>query len=287
MIDWHSPLCATVTMSQRELLLTADAESPGHNTAAWDPLTGTQVAAFPGGHAAAGTLCTLAGHWLAAAERGRPGIQLWRLAHRDAVHQRLSTPGPVGALAADPAAVWLALAVGERVFVHHAASGQLLAALSRHYQPVTALAFTDDGSHFVSAAEDGLAVVWPVADCADPESARHGQPLHVWAHHSLPVTGLHVGGGGVRARVLTCSRDQTCKVYQLSGGQLLLSVSFDVGLTAVVLGPGETRAFCGTAGGAVLSFSLTEPPRALERNVPTSVSDPPPTRSATAVSSKS
>ncbi|KAF0295180.1 WD repeat-containing protein 18 [Amphibalanus amphitrite] len=173
---------------------------------------------------------------------GRPGVQLWRLARRDAVHQRLSTPGPVTALAADPAATWLALAVAERVFVHELSSGRLLAVLSRHYQTVTALRFTDDGSHFVSAADDGLAAVWPVAGCADPESARHGQPLHVWAHHSLPITGLHVGGGGPRARVLTCSRDQTCKVYQLSSGELLLSVSFDVGLTSVALGPAETPA---------------------------------------------
>ncbi|XP_043233805.1 WD repeat-containing protein 18-like [Amphibalanus amphitrite] len=256
-------------MSQLELLLTADAESPAHNTVAWDPATGTQVAAFRGGHAAAGTLCSLAGHSLAAAERGRPGVQLWRLARRDAVHQRLSTPGPVTALAADPAATWLALAVAERVFVHELSSGRLLAVLSRHYQTVTALRFTDDGSHFVSAADDGLAAVWPVAGCADPESARHGQPLHVWAHHSLPITGLHVGGGGPRARVLTCSRDQTCKVYQLSSGELLLSVSFDVGLTSVALGPAETRVFCGTASGSVLSFSLTEPPRSLEQHVPT------------------
>ena len=258
-----------ITMSQLELLLTSDAESPTHNTVAWDPATGTQVAAFRGGHAAAGTLCPLAGLSLAAAERGRPGIQLWRLAHRDAAQQRLSTPGPVSALAADPAAAWLALAVAERVFVHHLASGRLLAVLSRHYQTVTALRFTDDGSHFVSAADDGLAAVWPVAACVDPESARHGQPLHVWAHHSLPVTGLHVGGGGVRARVVTCSRDQTCKVYQLSSGQLLLSVSFDVGLTAVTVGPAESRVFCGTAGGAILSFSLTDPPRSLEQHVST------------------
>ena len=34
-------------------------------------------------------------------------------------------------------------------------SGALLAVLSRHYQPVTVLSFTKDGSHLISGGEDG------------------------------------------------------------------------------------------------------------------------------------
>ena len=34
-------------------------------------------------------------------------------------------------------------------------SGALLAVLSRHYQPVTVLSFTKDGSHLLSGGEDG------------------------------------------------------------------------------------------------------------------------------------
>ena len=32
--------------------------------------------------------------------------------------------------------------------------------LSRHYQNVTNLRFTDNGSHFVSAGDDNLVIVW-------------------------------------------------------------------------------------------------------------------------------
>lgn len=41
------------------------------------------------------------------------------------------------------------------------------------------------------------------ADCA---------PHYSWAHHTLPVTDVHVGKGGRRARVVTVSLDHSCRV---------------------------------------------------------------------------
>ena len=35
---------------------------------------------------------------------------------------------------------------------------------------------------------------------------------HVWSDHSLSVTDIHCGSGGLRCRVATASLDQTCKV---------------------------------------------------------------------------
>lgn len=35
---------------------------------------------------------------------------------------------------------------------------------------------------------------------------------HVWSDHSLSVTDIHCGSGGLRCRVVTASLDQTCKV---------------------------------------------------------------------------
>lgn len=39
---------------------------------------------------------------------------------------------------------------------------------------------------------------------------------HVWSGHSLPVTDVHCGLGGMRARVYTCSDDRTCKVGSMA-----------------------------------------------------------------------
>ena len=47
---------------------------------------------------------------------------------------------------------------------------------------------------------------------------------YVWNHHTQPVTGIHCGMGGSKARVLTTSMDRTCKVtpYILSIGIIVL-----------------------------------------------------------------
>ena len=47
---------------------------------------------------------------------------------------------------------------------------------------------------------------------------------HVWSDHSLSVTDIHCGSGGLRCRVATASLDQTCKV-KLS---IIITSMFDV-----------------------------------------------------------
>ena len=38
------------------------------------------------------------------------------------------------------------------------------------------------------------------------------EPRHVLTDHSLPVTDLRVGHGGINSRIVSASLDQTCKV---------------------------------------------------------------------------
>jgi len=38
------------------------------------------------------------------------------------------------------------------------------------------------------------------------------EPRYSWTNHTLPVTDVHVGRGGSRARVATASRDKSVKV---------------------------------------------------------------------------
>lgn len=54
-----------------------------------------------------------------------------------------------------------------------------------------------------------------LCECSVVSAAAQGRtphPLHVWSSHSLPVTDIHCGFGGIRARVFSSSLDQTCKV---------------------------------------------------------------------------
>ena len=97
---------------------------------------------------------------------------------------RLFTPGPVSSLATSPSGSYLAAAVQESITIWQLGtglgfkinqgwfvscnvffSGALLAVLSRHYQPVTVLSFTKDGSHLISGGEDGQVLLSTGLSC--------------------------------------------------------------------------------------------------------------------------
>ena len=46
----------------------------------------------------------------------------------------------------------------------------------------------------------------------DLNNSMPAEPRFSWSNHSLPVTDICVGHGGILARVATVSLDQTCKV---------------------------------------------------------------------------
>ena len=74
--------------------------------------------------------------------------------------------------------------MGAAIHVFSLRSGALLATLRKHFQPVTALAFTEDANLFASAAQDGFVYVWRVASvmaCV----ARRGKVANLQPHKLL------------------------------------------------------------------------------------------------------
>ena len=80
----------------------------------------------------------------------------------------------------------------------------------------------------------------------------------------MPVTGVHLTEGGIRARIFTSSLDHTCKVYNLADGRMLLDVSFAVRLTSVAVDLAQTSAYLGSSKGTVHAVGLLSPPRDLK-----------------------
>merc|ERR1712034_54996 len=93
------------------------------------------------------------------------------------------------------------------------------------------------------------------------------EPLHIWSNHSLPITGLHVGKSGPKARVATCSLDQTCKLYSIASGDLLLSVALSTTLTSITLDPADLTLFIGSQKGQIFTIDFTKPPNNIEHHV--------------------
>ncbi|XP_068176500.1 WD repeat-containing protein 18 isoform X3 [Antennarius striatus] len=239
-----------------EVIVSSDSSSQLWNCTVFDLHSGSSLLSYRGGNSSTRTLTVLGGQYLLSAQLGKNFINVWEIQRKDQLQQKIVCPGVVTCLAASPSGLFLAAAVAEAIYLWEVSTGKLLCVLSRHYQDVTCLQFTDDGSHFVSGGKDNLAQVWSLSSVIQVDSSHAPEPRHVLSRHSLPITDLHCGLMGAQARVATASLDQTVKVWELSSGELLLSVLFDVEVMSVTMDPCEYFLFCGGSDGNIFQVSL-------------------------------
>ncbi|XP_069581868.1 WD repeat-containing protein 18 [Brachyistius frenatus] len=239
-----------------EVIVSSDSGSQLWNCTVFDLHSGSSLLSYRGGNSAARTLSVLSGDYLLSAQLGKNFINVWEIQRKDQLQQKIVCPGVVMCLTTSPDGLFLAAGVSDAIYLWEVCTGKLLSVLSRHYQDVTCLKFTDDGSHFVSGAKDNLALVWSLSSVIQLDSSHAPEPRHVLSRHSLPITDLHCGLMGAQARVATASLDQTVKVWELSSGELLLSVLFDVEIMSVTFDSCEYFLFCGGSDGNIFQVSL-------------------------------
>ncbi|KAL4000157.1 signal transducer and activator of transcription 3 [Sarotherodon galilaeus] len=239
-----------------EVLLSSDSGSQLWNCTVFDPHSGSSLLSYRGGNSGARSLTVLGGEYLLSAQLGKNFINVWELQRKDQLQQKIVCPGVVTCLSASPNGLFLAAGVAEAIYLWEVCTGKLLSVLSRHYQDVTCLKFTDDSSHFVSGGKDNLALVWSLSSVVQLDVNHAPEPRHIMSRHSLPITDLHCGLMGAQARVATASLDQTVKVWELSSGELLLSILFDVEIMSVTFDPAEYFVFCGGSDGNIFQVSL-------------------------------
>ncbi|XP_020669942.2 WD repeat-containing protein 18 [Pogona vitticeps] len=235
----------------------------------WEVGSGASVAAYRGAGCASRGLALLGGEHLLGAQLGKACIGVWELQRKDQLQQKILCPGLVTCLTAAPNGLYILAGIAESIYLWEVSSGNLLAILNRHYQDLSCLAFTDDSSHFLSGAKDSLVIVWNLFSVLQADLVQNAEPRHVWSRHSLPITDLCCGVGGPTARVATASLDQTAKLWEISSGDLLLSVVFDVSLTSVALDLTEYHMFCGGMDGSIFQVDLCSWPVQRERGFQT------------------
>ncbi|XP_053616193.1 WD repeat-containing protein 18 [Plodia interpunctella] len=254
-----------------EVLVTCDSNNTLWTCSVWDPHTGCSLMTYKGGGTAeTRTLSYIGDDYVAAVEKTKPVLHIWPLnSHQTVQGMRFILPGKASALAVTRDGSYIVAGIDEKIYLWQIASGNLLTIINRHYQKVGVIKFTPDGRFFVSAAEDGMVMVWSLATvAANPEvehvsQAKAGQhdPVYIFSDHSLPITDLCISKTGMHGRLFTVSIDRTCKIYDLSSGELLLNLVFDIPLTSVVLDVLELNIFVGTTEGKIHQCSLTNPPR--------------------------
>lgn len=250
-----------------EVAIISDVSGAGCTVGAWNPKTGTNLMSYKGGGAASARTATfIKNEFIVSANNSKPMIHIWPVNSQEQVSGlRFVTPGRVTALAITPDGCYCVAGIAESIYIWQICSGRLLSVLLKHYQSVTSIKFTDDGTHFVSAGQDGMVFVWNLVRIIT--SGTNQQELYSFSDHALPVTDVYVGKGGIRAYLLTSSLDRTCKIYDLSSGKNLLSLVFEEAITAVTMDHLDTKIYVGSANGDIYEISLQAPPRMKEYHV--------------------
>lgn len=222
-----------------------------------------------GGATSAHSLAFIKNQFIITANSMKPLLHIWPVNNQEQIQSsRFVMPGKVTALAVSPDGNYCIAAVSETIYIWQICSGRMLAVLSRHYQSVTSIKFTDDGSHFCTAAHDGMLLVWKLSAVlafnTTNNSNQQATPLYSFSDHALPISDIHIGIGGLRSYLTTVSLDRTCKIYDLSNGALLLSLVFPEALTSVTVDHLDTKVYVGSNEGNIFEFNLQSPPRMKE-----------------------
>lgn len=248
-----------------EVLFTCDNNDQQLTCTAWDFRTGTSLMTYKGGGSAQkGSLCFVQSNYLISANNAKPLIHAWPINSQTQLSSaRYVASGNPSALAVSPDGIFLVAGIQEVIYIWHLPTGRMVNSITKHYQKLNCIKFTDDGSHFVSAGQDGGVMVWNLTQVAS-RSDENQTPLYSFNDHGLPVTDVHIGIGGIRAYMTTVSFDRSCKIYDLCSGALLLCVVFMESLLCVAVNGLETCVYVGTSEGSIYEFHIGSLPRTKE-----------------------
>ena len=256
-----------------EVLLSSEASGQMWNMCVWDPATGSALKTFKGSATKSRTTAFLGNTFLVSGQPNKPLLNVWLLNKHEQKPLKYIAPGVLQSIAGSPCGHFLVGTLEERIYIWQTSSGKLLRIITTgHYQKISVTKFTSDGSHFVTAGEDGNVLVWPISTVVNVNSSSC-KPRYIWSNHSLGITDMHIGNGGANARVFTASKDQTAKVYCLSSGHLLLDVEFAFPLLSITVDSAEENAFVGTSNAMIFAFGLKSPPRDLKMSIESTSSD--------------
>ncbi|XP_055615746.1 WD repeat-containing protein 18 [Toxorhynchites rutilus septentrionalis] len=251
-----------------EVAITSDSSDQLWSSCVWDVRTGTHLISYKGGGVSgAHTLATINGQYIVAGNLVKPMLHIWPVNRHEPIATRFIIPGRATAVAVSPDGNYCLVAVQETVYVYQLVTGAMLASISRHYQSVNVLRFTDDGSHFISAGQDGMVLVWNLANVVRVYQKQTVNTLYSFSDHAIPVTDVHVGKGGMKAIFCSVSLDRTCKIYDLTSGSMLLNLVFQEALSSVSMDNLESSVFVGSSDGPIYTFNILCPPRTKEYHI--------------------
>ncbi|KAJ1294024.1 hypothetical protein BS78_01G114500 [Paspalum vaginatum] len=235
----------------KQLVLAASSVDAG--VAAWDLRTGAEEIRLRPCASRPRALASVAGRFLAAAQAPSAGgnsspIYFFHW-EKPQVAIKSFPADPIRALIADEEGSYL-IGGGSNgnIFLWEVSSGELLHTWRAHYRAVRCLALYD--YLLVSGSEDGSIKVWDLITVLDEQSRLEAQTPYLYSfnQHALPVTDIACFLGAI---VVSSSEDRTCKIWSLSEGRMLRSISFPTSIDSVALDPRSHIFYAGGRDGKI------------------------------------
>lgn len=241
-----------------EVYCVSDSGNKESNCSIYDVVTGGLIDTFKEGNSIRNGLAFIADDFLISAFKNRPILKVWTVGLLSREECHMTCPGIVSALAVSNCGSYCIAGIDKSIYVWEVSSGNQLACITYHMQAVTCLRFSSDGSHFISGGKDGIVLVWLLLDtiATSEGSGEQPKPRFTWMDHAAEVADIFVGSLGFYARVVTVSKDMTCRIYELETGNLLTTMHVDFPITAVTMDIAEYFLFLGSADGSIFKINL-------------------------------
>lgn len=246
-----------------EVGLFSDGSGEQSCVTAYDLSTGVALKNFKHGSCGRNGLALINDEYLLAVQNGKQLIHVYDV-EKDTCSKKIVCSERITAIATSPDGLFVAVALLDKIYMWEFSSGNLYCVLSRHYQDIVGIKFTSDGKFFISFGGDNLVIVWDLnrvlQTCMTSQTSTEptDKPVYVLSNHSMSVQDVYVGVCGIRGNMVTCSLDQTCKVFEISSGTLLKNFVFDVACMSVAMDVTEKFLFVGLADGRICFINCYE-----------------------------
>ncbi|KAJ6826824.1 protein ROOT INITIATION DEFECTIVE 3 isoform X1 [Iris pallida] len=186
-------------------------------------------------------------------------ILFWSL-DRPQVEVRSFPAEPIGPLVSDSDGAYvIGGGASGSIYLWEVASGKLLNKWHAHYRSLSCLTLSNDESLLISGSEDGCVRVWSLMMMFDDIGKEAARNLYRYnfSEHTLRVTDVASGHGLCNSIVVSSSEDRTCKVWSLSEGRSLRTITFPCIIDAIAIDPGEHAFYAGGRDGKIYIAALS------------------------------
>ncbi|ODQ62095.1 hypothetical protein WICANDRAFT_38097 [Wickerhamomyces anomalus NRRL Y-366-8] len=141
-------------------------------------------------------------------------------------------------------------------------SGLLLSVKEAHYQSISALKTTNDGSFLVSAGKDARILIWKITDLVSfvKDDDRVIKPVHVISDNTLEITDIFINNSIYQdTKLYTVSRDCTIRIYDIVKFQLLSTFIIGQQIESIVVDSADRAIYIGLSNGNIRQINIYEP----------------------------